>query len=456
MRIVKVSVPTGVVLGLLSAVCLCFPEPACGDTSPPAPSAAPVVPWHGRPGVEGAETWRVFEEYWFGHAPRVQPIENAPAIMCGTVTAERVEEESEGPALGRQMKGRWHVVGVSVDDAIKGMDRDTKSVEVRFFAPSEYPPLSLGSLPYSLLINVRYLLFLGPTGDPDQYYLLQSSEYMPPPLPLAPTPPEQQEGASVRDRLIVELITTAQQEAVEVAAPAIPVLGFVGSGDQRAVQVLIELAGKDQPDLAVPAMRSLTFGPAKDQDLLPLLEELTKKDDVSISGSAIAARLRLGDKAALYEAVNWSQGANLPQYQVEEISGLIGSNSSEERLKKGDEVVEWGLLLLLDSDGPRFRQSATDALARIATKDLIPTFIKLLDDPDLYVQVLATRGLYEAAEGWHNILVKGYAPASDIFLEDPQRYVAQWKRWWEEGAKIELAPGAVPTIRVEVVAPGQE
>ncbi len=95
------------------------------------------------------------------------------------------------------------------------------------------------------------------------------------------------------------------------------------------------------------------------------------------------------------------------------------------------------------------RESASFVLRRIAAKALIPVLIKLLDSPDRKVQYNATMGLYEAAEGWHNTLVQGYARAWRVFLEAPEQYINQWKLWWQEGAKIEVPPG-VPATRVEV------
>jgi len=210
----------------------------------------------------GSRTWwRPFEEYWLKFKPGMptwgDPIEEAPVIVCGTLNGERVGEETERMAFGQPVEGYWRVMDMAVDDVIKGIDQDTKMIQV--FAPTESPMEYLGSEPYySLRANVRYLLFLKPSGDrPGLYRLLRSREGMPPPLPLAARPPEQKEAATIRARLIVELMATAQQRDVELAAPAIPVLGYVGNGNPRVTRLLRKLARNRHPDLAVLAGRSL-------------------------------------------------------------------------------------------------------------------------------------------------------------------------------------------------------
>jgi len=403
-------------------------------------------------GLVGLRTVHAGLDFWLTRAPVVRPIQSCQVIVTGTARGERTGDETEGLAFGRQVKGRWHSVEVAVDDAIKGIDLETSTISARFFVPTDYPMSWLGCAPYTLQLHTRYLLFLRPAPDPSEYDLLQGNEGGPPPLRLAPALPGKQDGAAPLDRLIPQLIATAQEENITIAAGAIAALGYLANwrGDKRGVPVLKELAAKGQPEVAVRAMRSLTWGRDKDRSLLPLFEELSNKDDPRLSGEAIAARLRLGDTRALHQAVQWGEASGLPRRQIQSISGAMKAccrNASRE-----EDVLE-ALQAVMRSQVVEFRRAASRVFRdELADKELLPTLIDLLDDPDREVQYNAIMGLYEAAEGWCNTLVRGYVPARATFLEAPLRYVTQWKLWWQEGAKFEPYRdeygNEIPTVRL--------
>ncbi len=403
-------------------------------------------------GLVGLQTVHAGLDFWLTRAPVVRPIDSCQVIVTGTVRGERTGDETEGLAFGREIKGRWHIVEVAVDDAIKGIDLETSTISARFFLPFQ-PPRGMYSALHPFQLNARYLIFLQPAPDSNEYDLLQGGdEGGAPPLRLAPVLPGKQDGVAPLDRLIPQLIATAQEENITIAAGAIAALGYLANwrGDKRGVPVLKELAAKGQPEVAVRAMRSLTWGRDKDRSLLPLFEELSNKDDPSLSGEAIAARLRLGDTRALHQAVQWGEASGLARRQIESISGAMKAccrNASRE-----EDVLE-ALQAVMRSQVVEFRRAASRVFRdELADKELLPTLIDLLDDPDREVQYNAIMGLYEAAEGWCNTLVRGYVPARATFLEAPLRYVTQWKLWWQEGAKFEPYRdeygNEIPTVRL--------
>ena len=191
------------------------------------------------------------------------------------------------------------------------------------------------------------------------------------------------------------------------------------------------------------------------------VQELTTSPDGAVRGEAFATLIALGQTSCVPgcleflgaeptdAAIEYGQRraghalADLPEIQLE----AIADGYTQE---DGADFVA-ALTPLLNHKTAFVRVSVTRIFRKIATRALLPTLIKLLDNPDREVQYNIMMALYHVAEGWRNTLVQGYLPARATFLEDPLRYVTQWKLWWQEGAKMEVAT-SLPATRVEVSA----
>jgi hypothetical protein len=72
------------------------------------------------------------------------------------------------------------------------------------------------------------------------------------------------------------------------------------------------------------------------------------------------------------------------------------------------------------------------ALRKIQSPDSIPTLVKLIDDPDKFVEYLAVMTLCEMnSPGGKG---KG-CPSTDTFNKSPEQYKTQWKSWWDKQNK---------------------
>jgi hypothetical protein len=194
-------------------------------------------------------------------------------------------------------------------------------------------------------------------------------------------------------------------------------------------------------------------------DIADVVHGLTTSEDAEVRGQAFATLLAMGQDSCVRDLIEFlmAQPTSAAMESGQHAAALALRTLSKARLESLAQTYREqvgiqfasALTALAYHKLPAVRESASLALRRMSTRALAHTLITLLDNPDRNVQYNAIIGLYEAAEGWHNALVKGYAPAAPLFFEDPDRYVNDWKRWWEEGARIEVPPG-VPVIRVPV------
>jgi hypothetical protein len=380
------------------------------------------------------------------------PPEACPVIMVGTVSAIRL--------VGLHTKARYvhFIATVQPDTVIKGLTHTPRRVRVRFFGVGGNVMSILGVPPYGLRCGVRYLLFLRPRLGGFDLLQYDDKDRGPPPVALLPGPgvphPQPCPPTSFDVETLVSVIAPTARGDAPLAVPAIGLLGYLAGWRDSDVarQQLVSIMNGNRPESAALAIRGLTSGPYRQRALLPELIRLSASGSSSISGAALAARIRLGGVSALTEAAAWYERTEpAPPAQVFDVSAAICGRGDS----TVDEATVKGLMVLMRSRSVEFRRAAVWVLSRRREDNMAGTLMSMLDDPDPEIQRNIVDALYDVAEGPFNVrLSKEMIPTYRRCARGCSPHcIALWQKWWREGGRIEYSKGVNPS-RTSLSWPG--
>jgi hypothetical protein len=295
-----------------------------------------------------------------------------------TVRAERFR------VTGNDIKGFVKSFTFSVDRVLQGPTN--ASITVQYFEPS-------GSVPgfTDLQLGNRYLMFLRMQDAHAHTYSPLDPEAGVFALPFAAIK-QLKENPSLLDLLAAELLGAAENSRSEMAAPAMKALiGMHYSGEEY-----------------LATLRNVTLN--ADQDMAFL---------------SIAARIWGGDLLALDDLRMLTEFENVPPVARLEILRSIEQGSRPSSVRS--------LVALSRVRDVWVRRAASYALRIANTGDRPGILAPLLDDSDPDVQYNALMGLYDVSD---KAAHRGYAPAKQLYLDDPQTYLAHWKEWREQNREL--------------------
>lgn len=401
---------------------------------------------YGLPGQSG------FDFYWYSQAWELRPIEQADAILAGTVEAVAPVRETTGHAFGRVVSGWLTEAQFRVVCSLRGDAQAGDRVSITYFTPKEtdYGGLSSGRglSPETLGPGVSYLLLLG--GPP--FHVGRSGD--PPPIPLAPLTAGVPSQGGAPEAMATLLIASARSTEPDLRRYAIPVLGYLAAfcGQEGARVAVAEMAESDEESIAATAFRALTaWGQYAEGDLRALTAQ-SHDDSSMVSGLAIAGRIRRHDLAVFSDLIAWCRRAGLPA----SAAGLIGRElKAWPRQQLSEELIgQWAELL--EHEVPvAIRAGVIDVVWDAGGVEVVPLFMKAINDPDPDVAYVAMLGLCSATDGGieagqrgadvrvHLELLPG--PVSpDEFRADPQRIAGLWNKWWAQASQDGWPPPPPP------------
>jgi hypothetical protein len=267
---------------------------------------------------------------------------------------------------------------VEVDRVFKGPA--VRVVTVEFFLPDD-PELARdeGIAPP----GKRCLLLLSRKSDDGDVYVPRSVHD--PALLLAPTPP--------------------------------PVPGRDAAVQERLRDEVLAAIRPDTADHTCRVLRNLIFLRSRSEPALGKLEELSADRSAAVVGSALAARLALGDGSAVAKLVALEEKGDLRGEQRIDFELACKSLTSPEDIPS--------LVVMLSAKSAWFRREAAYRLRRMKDPRAVPLLGKLLQDGDRTVQYHALMGLSEHAQGMY-----GWGPGAALFEKNPDYYVNRWRQWW--------------------------
>jgi len=300
----------------------------------------------------------------------------ADAIYAGRVRAIRGGGAGATTVGNTEIQGEWKAAEFVIDHVIKGPV--APAVTIEFFAADR---LLRGVFLASIPMDKRCLLLLSRSGN--QYRLLDPST---PVLLLAPAPlAGLDEKATESERLQAELLAATGSEEDAVVAQAVKCVAALGLADAQVITALKRLSEHEKP---------------------------------AIVGTALAARIQLGDATAVGPAQGLVESGGCPEGQCRQIVAALRTLTAPEYVEE--------LRKLLTSKSVVLRRSASYALRESEAGDLLPILARALEDTDQEVQYNAIMGMARRASGDGEL-----APAYSMFLEDPERHVENWRRWWD-------------------------
>jgi HEAT repeats len=155
------------------------------------------------------------------------------------------------------------------------------------------------------------------------------------------------------------------------------------------------------------------------------IRNIATAGDPEFQGLAYVALVRLGDYSQLTQAIRYAEHpsqdlqAQRQQFGVAEAIGDIQNRSELPALNS-----------LLASQSVILRRAAAKALRGMSDPSSASSLVRALADKDADVQYDVVMGLAAIAGG-----TVENAPARDIFNQDPAKYVAYWKNWWQSSNK---------------------
>jgi HEAT repeats len=207
------------------------------------------------------------------------------------------------------------------------------------------------------------------------------------------------------------------------------------------------------PDVAKTALEQVDLlGRASSAEAL---QRIAASRDPENEGMAYAGLIHLRNYSLLRQAIRFAEAPTTDpniQYWESRIAasiGVIGDNRIRQALEATkymqkvtcastilakqplDRSVLPQLYPLLSSPNVELRRGAAHALRGICDSSSIPVLAQALNDSDRTVQYDAMMGL----AALENFQLGLPAPAEDIFIENPTKYLDGWKSWWETAGK---------------------
>ncbi|MBM3234840.1 hypothetical protein FJZ31_00940 [Candidatus Poribacteria bacterium] len=316
-------------------------------------------------------------------------LEKADFVITGIVKDKYKGKEGIPWMINGQPTTLTEVIVVfQIDGVIKGPKK--REVRIVFYDSKDFL-LYLGELSKD---NQRWLIFLKQHGK--RYSLLAPESRM----IVYEHPPQYRNLNSSTDKLVEELISTAEHSKERVAFEAVKQLGYFKHYRAHAV-----------------------------------LRRLASSKDIVLQGNAFASLLMQGDTSVASDAIRYvdvysSDVYSAPNnYLINHNRGRILSAISQ----LNDEKL-LPLLYPLTRHGDTYiRRYVFDILRKIPKKSSIPYFIQGLEDADIDIRYTAFWSLAEArtqleGEGWEG---DWHCPSSpEEFQANQTKYIQYWLDWY--------------------------
>lgn len=394
-----------------------------------------------------------YAAYWYARAPEADPIASANLIVWGTVGAVTVVADATRPLLDGRGRGWPTHVGFRVARVVKGTEaHEGRVLSLTYLTPEHGDLGGLGPPPHTLGTGRVYLLFLNPATaggamayDPDTD---------PPPVPLSMIDAAVHADGTPAEMMTALMVSSLRAPGGGLQRYAVPLLAYLARfhGQETARAELLKLAEGDDAALARSAIKALTKWQPVAEEVADLVKRQSRNQRPGISGLALAARLRAEGANLLPEVIAWLRGPGVTDEDAAPIAGAIRTlgpdEVTEQSLPHFDQLVE-------DNVPVAIRAGAIQVLWDAGGVEVVPLFMKAINDPDPDVAYVAMLGLCSATDGGieagqrgadvrvHLELLPG--PVSpDEFRADPQRIAGLWNKWWAQASQDGWPPPPPP------------
>ncbi len=225
-------------------------------------------------------------------------------------------------------------------------------------------------------------------------------------------------------KLKAELFTSLSDPSPEVAKTALKQVGYVGK--ERSVETLLRVAESRNPENRGMAYAGLLClgNYSLLRQTIRFAQAPTSDPNAQYWKSRVAASIGvIGNNRLIqsWEAVHYNRTVTCP--------------SKVKSLPPFPRSVLFQLYPLVSSGDVELRRAAVHALRGICVPSSARYMAQALNDKDRVVQYYAVIGL-ASLEGATSYPPK---PTESKFDEDPSRYLAFWKNWWESTGEEKYA-----------------
>jgi hypothetical protein len=190
-----------------------------------------------------------------------------------------------------------------------------------------------------------------------------------------------------------------------------------------------ELTSPD-PDTRMQGLYYLTQLERPIPEEMTLARGILHGRDVSFAERLSALALLLADPRPEDVAV----AADLAEHDSDQIkqNGVVADEVSGDLARVRDPKSVPDLIRIAKSPLDWWHAGALTALRKIGNPVVIPVLVSSLDDPDHFAAYIALITLAEMTKKGGEL-----GPGRGLYDQDPQKYIALWKHWWETEGRDE-------------------
>ncbi len=198
-----------------------------------------------------------------------------------------------------------------------------------------------------------------------------------------------------------------------------------GTGMQQLeADLMLKVREASTPNARIGNLRVLHGFDQFSTETLAAVREFTQDGDPRIAVGAFSVLAKVGQAGDL---------ASLCEYVIgggDAVAAAVYEHSFTALAHVTDPRSRVALECLARTSVTQIKSSAMDALRGMKDPSSVPELVRHLDDAEPLMQYLALMAISETVRRPDEA-----APLLPTFLQDPARYVASWKRWWEESGR---------------------